>query len=59
MRIRVELVIEVDPESWDRTYGNGARRSDVREDVREYVLDAIQQSAAAQETGMTARLSGT
>lgn len=47
MKVRVTLTIEVDPESWDMTYGVEPER--IRTDVREYVLNQVQGSAASDE----------
>lgn len=47
MRVAVRLDVEVDLVAWGDEYGpRGAQ--DVREDVRRYVLDLVQQSPAAE-----------
>lgn len=62
MRIRVTLSLEVDPERWQLIYpemwqliyGNGyPGAAEVRGDVRDYVLNAVQQCPAAQEDAIT------
>jgi hypothetical protein len=45
MNIRVTLTIEVDANGWRETYGPES----VREDVKGYVVNQIQQSAATDE----------
>lgn len=52
-RITVTLEITVDPEAWYDVYGQGRTLAEVRRDVREYVLNDIQQSAGMQETEAT------
>lgn len=54
MKIAVTVVIEVNPEEWVDIYGTD--RADVRQDVKEYVLNDIQQSAGMQDTGATVTL---
>lgn len=44
MKVRITLTLDIDPEVWGLEYG--AAPEDMRDDVRSYVLDAIQQSAA-------------
>lgn len=54
MKIRVTLSLEVDPEMWQLIYGNGyPGAAEVRGDVRDYVLNAVQQCPAAQEDAIT------
>jgi hypothetical protein len=43
-RISVSVTLEVDPEEWDREYGNGSSAKEVREDVKGYVKNLLQQS---------------
>ncbi|MGV9659156.1 hypothetical protein ACWDR5_19590 [Streptomyces koyangensis] len=50
MKIRLTFTVEVDPEEWMKTYGG--ERSDVRSDVHSYFRAQIQQSPAAEETGL-------
>lgn len=49
MKINVTLKIDIDPESWDLAYGTGTEPAAVEADVRQYVLNGVQQSAAGQE----------
>ena len=44
VKISVTLTVTVDPEAWEMTYGDFSR-----EDVRGYVLEYVQGSAAADE----------
>ena len=53
MKVRVTLSLNVDPEAWDLAYGTGTDAAAVREDVKSYVVTYIQQSAAAEEDGIT------
>ena len=50
MKVRVTLVVEVDPETWEMIYGTG--RKELRDDVKQYALGQLQQSAAADEGGI-------
>ena len=52
MKVRITLTIDVDREAWSDIYGNGDAATEVREDVRSYVLEQIHQSAAADEGGI-------
>lgn len=52
MKVRVTLTIDVDRESWSTIYGTTEGANEVRDDVRSYVLNQIQQSAAADEGGI-------
>lgn len=54
MRIAVTVVIDVDPDEWADIYGGD--KADVRQDVKEYVLNDVQQSAGMQDTGATVTL---
>lgn len=45
MKVRVTLVVDVDQEAWCEEYGT--ERSNVREDVKSYVLTNIQGSTPA------------
>lgn len=53
MKVRITLTLDIDPDAWNTIYGAGEERAAVREDVKSYVLNAIQQSAAAEEGGIT------
>jgi hypothetical protein len=50
MKIRLTYTVDVDPETWSNSFG--VAREDVREDVRDYFRNLIQQCAAAEETGL-------
>ena len=52
MKVRITLTIDVDRESWSDMYGTTDAATEVREDVRSYVLNQIQQSAAADDGGI-------
>ena len=52
MKIRVVLTVEVDPQAWKDEYGN----DNVREDVRTYALNAVQQSSGMIETDASVSL---
>lgn len=53
MKITVPLTIEVDTDEWTRAYGvEGAGR--IREDVRLYVLNGVQNMPPAEEGGFVA-----
>lgn len=52
MKVRITLTIDVDRESWSVIYGTTDAATDVREGVRSYVLNQIQQSDAADEGGI-------
>ena len=54
MKIGVVLTVEVDPEAWALEYGTGTTASEVRQDVRDYVLNMVQQCAAAEADAITA-----
>lgn len=55
MKIRVSMMVDVDPTTWAATYGEGLRangRVDVdklRDNVRSYVVGGVSDSAAALE----------
>ena len=53
MRVRVTLTVEVDRDNWVEVYGTGATAADVRYDVRAYVREQVQGSAAADEACIT------
>ncbi|MBP6997916.1 MAG: hypothetical protein KBB39_17415 [Phycicoccus sp.] len=52
MKVRVTLTIDVDRDAWNSIYGNGDGAAEVRDDVRAYVLEQVQGSAAADEGGI-------
>ncbi|WP_330478690.1 hypothetical protein OG301_26800 [Streptomyces platensis] len=53
MKVRVTLSLDIDLEDWSLAYGTDPKDpAAVRENVKEYVLNAIQQSAAADEGGI-------
>lgn len=49
MKVRVTLVIDVDLDAHAQTYGAYPTDSENRQDVKEYVLNHIQSSAAVDE----------
>lgn len=51
--VSVSLTLTVDPEAWALTY-NVEGAAAIREDVRSYVLDMVQNCAAADEKCITA-----
>jgi hypothetical protein len=51
MKIRLSYTVDIDPELWERAYGVG--KDEIREDVRSYMRNLIQQCAAAEETDLT------
>lgn len=54
MKIRVALTVEIDADKWAEY--NGKERSEVRDDVRSYVLNQVQCSASIEEADGTADL---
>jgi hypothetical protein len=42
MRIQMVVTVDVDPDTWDRDYGCGTGRDEVRRDVVRYVTTAVQ-----------------
>ena len=52
MKITITVVLEIDRDAWELAYGTQPSAADLREDVRSYVLDAMQGSAAAMEGGI-------
>jgi hypothetical protein len=51
MKITVTLDIEVDPQSWVDMIGTeDGTKAGVRKDVKAYVLNAVQQLSAIEET---------
>lgn len=54
MRIAVQMVIEVDAEAWAEEYG--IEKADVRQDVKNYVLNGIQTAAGIEATDATVTL---
>jgi hypothetical protein len=56
VKIRVPLTIEVDPAEWDLIYGSGKSAAEIREDVRAYVLNAVQGQPGIEESGAVVTL---
>lgn len=52
MKVTVTLSLDVDPAAWDLAYGTGTAAKDVREDVRAYILNAVQGTAPVEEGGI-------
>jgi hypothetical protein len=52
MKVRVVLVVDVDPQTWHDEYGV----DDVREDMRRYLLNAAQSTAGIEFTGASVSL---
>lgn len=52
MKVRITLTVDVDQDAWYETYGDD--RDEIRENVKSYVLNHIQCSAAAEEEAITA-----
>jgi uncharacterized alkaline shock family protein YloU len=48
MKIVVQLVVEVDPEAWADEYG--VNKSEVRQDIKDYVLNNVQNTAGMLDT---------
>ncbi|MEV1013881.1 hypothetical protein AB0I89_24310 [Micromonospora sp. NPDC049801] len=63
MKVRVPLVIEVDPQEWANINGQIVDAdgkftiADLREDIRTYVLNAIQNAALIDEVEASVSLS--
>lgn len=53
MKITVTLAIEVDQEAWGLTYGTSGTQA-IRDDVKSYVVETLQGSAAVDEKCITA-----
>lgn len=51
MKVKVELLVEVDVPAWELTYG--VPRTKMRDDVKQYALQQLQGSAAADERCIT------
>lgn len=51
MKVSVTVSLEVDPSTWTTIYGIAGAAS-IREDVRCYVREQLQGSAAAEEGGL-------
>lgn len=47
MKISITLSLDVDPEVWDENYRTGTAPQAIREDVRSYVLNWVQNAQAA------------
>jgi hypothetical protein len=56
MKVRVVLSIDIDPEAHDLAFGRGTSAKAVADDVREYVLNMVQQCSLAAECNATATL---
>lgn len=62
MKVTVKLVVDVDPAEWVAREGHlddGTGRyvlAEVRDDIRTYLLNLVQCSAIAEETGATVSL---
>lgn len=54
MRVRVVLLIDVDPAEWVETYKG--ERAAVRKDVKAYALNAVRGSAGIEESEATVTL---
>ena len=53
MKVRITLTVEVNPDTWEQTYGvDKTNRKALREDVVAYCLGSISESAAANEGAM-------
>lgn len=51
MKINVTLSIDVDPKEWLAVgYGGGESASEIREDVKQYVLNHVQGAAGIEES---------
>ena len=53
MKVTVSLVIDVDPASWYEVYGGAKTPAEVRQDVRNYIYDAVSQLPGIEESGAT------
>lgn len=51
MKIVVQVVVEVDPEAWADEYG--ISKSEVRQDIKDYVLSNVQGSPGVLDTEAT------
>lgn len=64
MKVRVNLVIEVDPQNWARSTGQGVdehgrcKPAELREDVRNYYLYLAQGASITEETSAQVSLGG-
>jgi hypothetical protein len=43
-RITITATLEVDVEGWDADYGNGTSTTEIRQDVKAYAQNLLQQS---------------
>lgn len=50
MKIAINLIVEVDPESWSGVYGCEATATAVREDVKSYIYNQVVQSAGVEDS---------
>lgn len=46
MKVKIELTLDVNPESWGEDYGSEGV-AEVRQDVKEYVRNVVQNTEAA------------
>lgn len=53
MKVTITLSVEVDRDAWELTYGAHDAVATLRTDVKEYVLNHVQGSAAAEEGAIT------
>lgn len=56
VRVVVKLVVEVDAEEWNAAYGCGDKASEIRKDVKSYLLNQVSQSPGVQESSGTVDL---
>ena len=54
--ISVNLNITVDPEAWYDVYGSARKPAEVRKDVKDYVLYAVQQLSGVTESSAVVEL---
>jgi hypothetical protein len=50
IKVRVTVTVTVDPERWELMYGG---QDDLRDDVKSYVREAVQQSNAGDAKAIT------
>lgn len=56
VRVVVKLVVEVDAEEWNAAYGCGDKVAEIRENVKDYMLNMAQGSAGVEESSGTVDL---
>lgn len=54
MKVKIEVVVEVDPSRWSEEYG--CERSEVREDVKAYFAGHIGAAQAIEDAVLTVRV---